>query len=127
MPRSRADIEIIRAYQDRDEIARKLKITVAIDGLMVDADEVMISRHDIRWWRLVPANDGQWLHPDSDTRGPLYDHLCTIAGLFVFDVNNPRHVAALKDRGLEWDREEGRPVLPADPTTHAMFQGGVKS
>lgn len=100
MPRSRADIEIIRAYGDRDDIAKKLIVRMVDDELVVDALEVMITEHDVRYWYLEP-NGSEWLHVPTGTCMSLYDHLCSIAAVYVFDVNNPRHVGSLVARHAE--------------------------
>lgn len=81
---------------DQIEVASKLKVTIGLGGdLVVDAEEVMLTEDDVRWWHLTHDEEGTWYHAPSGESGPLYELLRSIACIYVFDASNPRHVAAL--------------------------------
>lgn len=74
-----------------EEALARLRVVYEGDGLTVDAEAVMRTPNDVRYWRLYQADppDGTWSHYPSATSGPLGRVLFSIALSYTVPTGRP--------------------------------------
>ena len=78
------------------EAAKRMKVKIVGEELLIDCSELMQSEHDVRFWRIEPDDDGRWMHFPSGTEStPLTEMLQAIASCYTHEAE---HLAANSTR-----------------------------